>query len=131
VVSVSHTQLSEPRPAVPECIGPLRRAVVGIAAGEGATERRLDDIALAVSEALTNVVRHAYPPGQPGAMTVHAGVEDDVLAVLVCDEGRGMPEPSDEPRSGLGLLIIARVTQSLELKDAAPGVALRMAFRLG
>lgn len=131
MVSASRSQLRERRPAVAQCIGPLRRAVVQVAARAGARGRQLDDIALAVSEAVANAVRHAYPPGAPGTVTVDARVDDRVLEVLVCDEGSGMPAPSEQPGSGLGLLIIARVTDSLELRDAAPGVELRMAFRIG
>lgn len=97
----------------------------------GATGRQLENVALAVSEAVANVVRHAYPPGSPGTVTVDARVDDHVIEVIVCDEGSGMPAPSEQPGSGLGLLIIARVAESLELKDAAPGVELRMTFPLG
>lgn len=131
VVNATHSQLRERRPAVPRCIGPLRRAVVDVAARAGATGRQLENVALAVSEAVANVVRHAYPPGSPGTVTVDARVDDHVIEVIVCDEGSGMPAPSEQPGSGLGLLIIARVAESLELKDAAPGVELRMTFPLG
>jgi serine/threonine-protein kinase RsbW len=131
VVGVRNSQLSEHRPAAPEYIGPLRRAVVAVAAGAGATERQLEDVGLAVSEALTNAVRHAYPAGESGTMTIQASVDDGQLEVRVRDGGRGMPAPSEKPGSGLGLLIIARVTDSLELRDAAPGVDVHMAFELG
>jgi serine/threonine-protein kinase RsbW len=131
VVSTSRGQLRERRPAIAECIGPLRRAVVGLAAHSGATARQLEDVGLAVSEALTNAVRHAYPIDEPGVMTVDASVGDGVLEVVVSDEGAGLPVPSDNPGAGLGLLIIARVTQRLELRESEPGVSVHMTFALG
>lgn len=131
MVSTSRGQLRERRPAIAECIGPLRRAVVGLAAHAGATGRQLEDVGLAVSEALTNAVRHAYPVDDPGVMTVDASIGDGVFEVVVGDEGAGLPVPGDNPGAGLGLQIIARVTQRLELKGAAPGVAVHMTFALG
>ncbi|MEA2155108.1 MAG: Histidine kinaselike ATPase domain, partial [Solirubrobacteraceae bacterium] len=43
-----------------ENIAPLRHAVAGFAALNGASDCELEDVALAVSEALTNAVLHAY-----------------------------------------------------------------------
>ena len=46
--------------ADPQSVSALRRAVVAFAATAGATEDTRDAIALAVSEAVTNAVMHAY-----------------------------------------------------------------------
>src|SRR6059058_2983966 len=52
--------ISESFPACPESVAQARHLVSGFAAAAGASERRIEDIRLASSEALTNAVRHAY-----------------------------------------------------------------------
>ena len=53
-------RLHDRLPALPESIAPLRHSVLGFASDSGASERQREDIALAVSEALSNAVVHAY-----------------------------------------------------------------------
>jgi anti-sigma regulatory factor (Ser/Thr protein kinase) len=89
----------------------------------------LRDLALAVSEVLTNVVVHAYPNGAPtGTMAVTACIDDRELRVTVADEGVGIA-PGAAPRFGLGLTIVAEVADRLELAPAdGGGTAVRLAF---
>jgi serine/threonine-protein kinase RsbW len=130
-VSTISAQLHNRRPATAQNIGPLRRALVELAARGGATDRQRQDIALAVSEALTNVVAHAYADDPlPGVMALHGTIDDAVLEVDILDKGVGMPSPTTYPAGGLGLAIIARVTDRVELSDAAPGTHLRMTFAI-
>jgi len=57
--------------------------------------RRATSVKLAPSEALTNVVVHAYGDDQPGPMIVEAWTDErGDLLVLVCDEGRGHGAPA-------------------------------------
>lgn len=131
-VSAVSAQLHDHRPAAPQSIAALRRVVIDLAVRGGATERQCQDIALAVSEALTNAVTHAYARHpRPGAVAVHAALDGYALDVVVLDEGVGMAPPSMRPSTGLGLAIIARVTERLELSDAAPGTRVRMTFAIG
>jgi anti-sigma regulatory factor (Ser/Thr protein kinase) len=131
-VSAGSAQLHDRRPATPQSIAALRRAVIHLAVRGGATERQCQDIALAVSEALTNAVIHAYAKQpRPGVVAVHAALDGDALDVVVLDKGVGMPPPTSHPATGLGLAIIARVTERLELSDAAPGTRVRMTFAIG
>lgn len=125
-------QLRDLRLAIPQSIGPLRRAVIELAARGGATERQRQDIALAVSEALTNAVAHAYA-GQPlpGTVALHAALDADALDVVVSDHGVGMPPPTTYPPTGLGLAIIARAADRIELSGARPGTRMRMTFAIG
>jgi anti-sigma regulatory factor (Ser/Thr protein kinase) len=110
----------------------LRRAVITVAARVGATDRQRQDIALAVSEALTNAVAHAYPDRVlPGAVSVHAAYAGGALEVAVIDEGVGMPPPTTHATTGLGLAIIARAADRLELRDGTPGTHVRMTFAIG
>jgi anti-sigma regulatory factor (Ser/Thr protein kinase) len=131
-VSAVTAQLHDRRPATPQNIAALRRAVIHLAMRGGATESQRQDIALAVSEALTNAVTHAYAgQARTGALAVHAALEGDALDVVVLDQGVGMPPPTTHPPTGLGLALIARVTERLELSDAAPGTRVRMTFAIG
>lgn len=134
-VSVDYqTRLHERFPARPESIAPLRRCVAGFAGSSGASNSQREDIALAVSEALSNAVLHAYV-GQdsPGSMAVEGRVDGDMLEVTVCDDGIGMRPRDDNPGPGLGLSLIVRLTDHVEVDshDALPGVRMRMTFVIG
>jgi len=128
----SHRSRLEQRlPARPESITALRRAVVEYAARGGASARRREDIALAVSEALSNVVVHAYAGrAEPGDVRVHASIDDGALEIAVCDEGNGMTRRGG-PGLGLGLEIMSQVSDRLRLESGgAPGLRVRMTFAL-
>ncbi len=71
--------------AVPSSVPQLRRTLDGIIAGRGFDEA---SVALAVTEAVTNAVRHAYS-GSTGTVTLSAEASPDELVVTVTDEGHG------------------------------------------
>ena len=131
------TALVESYPAVPEAIGRARRAVEGFVRACGAHDDAASRVALAVSEACTNVVLHAYLEyDQAGAFHVSAElVEDDgdgALRVTVADDGRGMRPHLDSPGAGLGMPIIAQTADVFEVRSrAAGGTELCMRFRMG
>jgi anti-sigma regulatory factor (Ser/Thr protein kinase) len=120
-------------PAVPENVASLRHAVVELATRHGASDRVQTDLALAVGEACANVVVHAYPPGDVGPLIVHAEiVKDGEIVISVCDQGSGMTPRPDSPGLGLGLPLIANLSDRLEIHDGPNGVGteLEMAFTL-
>jgi diguanylate cyclase (GGDEF)-like protein len=118
--------------ATPESIAPLRQVVVEFASRNGASDRQREDIAVAVSEALSNVVVHAYAGrDDPGVVTVDAWMSNQSLEVVVCDEGIGMLPRTDSPGLGLGLALIVRMTQRVALEETMPGVRVRMTFAIG
>jgi anti-sigma regulatory factor (Ser/Thr protein kinase) len=126
--SVSHSL-----PATAGSVGRLRRSVADFARGHGASERSLESLNLAVSEALTNVVVHAYRDAAvPGPVLVVVAVRDRALVVTVADEGCGMTPRSDSPGLGLGLGLMARLADTFEItpRAAQPGIVLRMGFTL-
>lgn len=123
-------QLIEQFPAVPQSVHLVRAAVLGFAREAGMSRRRLEALQLAVSEAATNVVRHAYPSG-PGTMTITVSRASDELWVLVADRGCGHQSPSRDPGLGFGLGIIAHESDELVITERAEGgTELRMRFRL-
>jgi anti-sigma regulatory factor (Ser/Thr protein kinase) len=118
-------------PALPASVGRLRRIVVSFAGRSGATLRQREDIALALSEALSNAVQHAYHGcDRPGMIDVRASRSDDALVVAVRDDGIGLDARVDSPGLGLGLGLIGQVTERLELIDALPGLCVRMTFTI-
>ena len=128
------TSLHERLPARPTSIARLRHAVAAFAASHGATARQREDIALAVSEAVSNAVRHAYGDRNgDGTVELQAHVRNRRLEILVCDEGEGMRSRSTSPGMGIGLSLIRHVAQELTVESTqpAPGVRLRMTFAIG
>jgi serine/threonine-protein kinase RsbW len=122
--------LTHSYPAVPDSIPAARREVSEFAAATGARQDELDTIRLAVSEAVTNVVRHAYRDGF-GEIHLCACVAGGELWVLVDDEGRGLREPSPAPGLGLGLALIASSAEGFDIFErGGGGTAVRMRFRL-
>jgi anti-sigma regulatory factor (Ser/Thr protein kinase) len=108
-------------------VGGLRAAVVEFAREIGFEDT--GQIALAVSEAITNVVVHAYANAEVGDMRVVACDKPDRLIVVVRDYGAGMLPRADSPGLGLGLPLISTMTDELQIEAAdGAGTLLRMHF---
>lgn len=117
-------------PARAENVAVVRHAFGGLGEAAGVPEQLLSDIKLAVTEACTNVVIHAYPDGE-GPMEIHAALGDEHLSVMVRDQGRGVVPRADSPGLGLGLPLIATLSESLELGTGADDATeVRMTFRI-
>jgi anti-sigma regulatory factor (Ser/Thr protein kinase) len=109
-------------------VGDLRKGVVAFAAEAGFDDTA--QIALAVSEAITNAVVHAYrDDAEVGDVRVVACNEPDRLVVVVRDYGSGMLPRADSPGLGLGLPLISQMTDDLQIEAAdGTGTLLRMHF---
>jgi serine/threonine-protein kinase RsbW len=117
-------------PARAENVAVVRHAFGGLGEALQMPEQLLSDIKLAVTEACTNVVIHAYPEGE-GPMEVRAVLGEEKLSVIVRDKGRGVVPRADSPGLGLGLPLIATLTESLELGTGADDATeVRMTFRI-
>jgi serine/threonine-protein kinase RsbW len=118
-------------PARAENVAVIRHAFGGFAEALSVDEQTLADIKLAVTEACTNVVIHAYEDNEYGDLEVDASIDDRRLTVVIRDNGRGIVPRPDSPGLGLGLPLIATLAESLELgKDPADHTEVRMTFRL-
>ncbi|MEA2181776.1 MAG: serine/threonine-protein kinase RsbW [Solirubrobacteraceae bacterium] len=97
----------------------------------GASQRQCEDIAVAVSEALSNVVKHAYVGRDaPGIVAIEASARGPALVVVVSDEGIGI-RARESRGVGMGLRLIFRLTERLEFVDTMPGARVSMTFRIG
>ena len=117
------------RTAVADTVGPLRRALTRWTVAAGADQRTQEAVALAASEAITNVVVHAYRNLAEAGM-VSVGAEllgSDRLRVTVSDQGGGMVPRPDSPGLGLGLPLIVQLTQSVDI-NSRPGRGTRIAM---
>src|SRR4051794_26485303 len=116
-------------PAEPLAIRALRREVAEFALTVGVDPQRVDDLQLAVTEALTNAVRHAYAGRAPGPVAVRVEADGDRFTVTVMDEGGGLRPRPDSPGLGLGLPLMSRLADSLEFLDRpGGGTEVRLAF---
>ncbi len=113
--------LSESYPAVPEAVPLARRALAAVAASAGASGERLEEIRLAVSEALTNAVVHAYRHVDGGRFHVTAAVASDELWVLIGDDGRGLHAWNDSRGLGIGLSLISGLSDDFSIVTRASG----------
>jgi serine/threonine-protein kinase RsbW len=117
-------------PARAENVAVVRHAIGGLGEALDLDPQTLSDVKLAVTEACTNVVVHAYPDGE-GPLGISAWVRGDRLTVVVHDEGRGMLPRPDSPGLGLGLPLIATLAESLELGTGSEDqTEVRMTFVL-
>ena len=120
-------------PARAENVAVVRQALNGVAEGLALEAFTLTDIKIAVSEACTNVVLHAYP-GREGPLVVDAWAGDgEELVVVVRDHGSGFT-PAARAESaglGLGLALIASLSKEVHIgSEPGGGTEVRMRFRL-
>ncbi|MGH2860067.1 MAG: ATP-binding protein [Solirubrobacteraceae bacterium] len=125
-----HASINQSYRATPDIVPTLRHALADYAQSIGIRGAQLDGVRLAVSEAISNVVLHAYED-EPGYVHVTARVVGDELWILVADDGRG---PNTSPiRAGLGwgLAFITDAADEFALAErAGGGTEARMMFRL-
>jgi len=87
-------------------------------------------IAVAVSEAVGNVVRHAYPGNGSGRVEIEAQLDDSTIVVSVSDGGTGMTARTDRQHNGMGLPVIGRLADGVTVVSDEGGTRLSMRFEL-
>jgi serine/threonine-protein kinase RsbW len=116
-------------PARPENVAVIRHVLGAFAEALRLPPELVEDMRLAVTEACTNVVRHAYQDGE-GPIDVTIRPDGDRLELTVTDHGRGLGPSNDVSGPGLGLPLIAALADSVQL-DHSPtrGSSVAMSFR--
>lgn len=120
-------------PAKAEYISLVRLALSGLSQSRELPDETLGDLKLAVTEACSNSVRHAYGADREGSVEVVYELHPDRLVVEVSDDGAGFSEADRAPaeglsEGGLGIAIIRELADELELgtKDGGQGSRLRL-----
>ncbi len=128
--TVSATRLRIELPAVPETVPSARGAITRLCEHLEIEDELTDHIRLAVTEACTNCVLHAYDERDGDeTFALEARVEDDALLVVVRDAGTGItPRPSPVPGLGFGMGLMRQVASSVDIASR-PGRGTRIAMR--
>ena len=122
-------------PAKAEYITLCRLALTGLARLHPLSDELLADLKLALTEATSNSVRHAYP-GADGSVEIAYELRGDRLVIEVTDQGEGF-DPAEESgngdlenltEGGLGIAIIRSIADEFELGKGPGGKGARLRF---
>ena len=109
-------------PARAEYITLGRLALTGLSRLRELSDETLADLKLALTEACSNSVRHAYRDGRAGVVDIDYNLQPGYLAIEVSDDGPGFDyleadgeETSELSEGGLGLAIIRSLSDEFEL----------------
>jgi anti-sigma regulatory factor (Ser/Thr protein kinase) len=130
--SPCRTALRLALPALPVSAGDARHALDLWVQNLKPTQPERNDLLLAISEAATNAIRHAYPEGTEGAaFRLDAEISDDRLLVVLTDDGVGLGASSSNPGLGMGLPLLGTLAETLMLvgpPERSRGLEVRMWF---
>jgi serine/threonine-protein kinase RsbW len=121
-------------PAKAEYITLGRLALTGLARAEALNEETLSDLKLALSEACSNSIRHAYRDGRGGVVEIRFELAGGRVSIEVADDGNGFAaeQPAADAdelnEGGLGIAIIRAVSDEFEIGPRADGTGLRLRF---
>src|SRR4051794_30158313 len=120
-------------PAKAEYITLGRLALIGVSRLRELPQETLADLKLALTEACSNSVRHAYPGGD-GLVEILYDLQPDRLVIEVADDGEGFQPGGGAPagdelvEGGLGISIIRSVADELEIGARENGRGSRLRF---
>jgi len=115
-------------PAKPEYVALGRLALTGLAQARALPSDMIADLKLALTEAVSNSVRHAYGTPGEGQVDIRYELRSDAVVIEVLDDGDGF-DPEEAPsfegdelsEGGLGIAIIRSIADEVEI-ESRPGV---------
>jgi serine/threonine-protein kinase RsbW len=122
-------------PARAEYIILCRLALTGLARLRPISDELVADLKLALTEATSNSVRHAYGDNE-GVVEISYELSGDRLAIEVSDDGEGF-DPADDTdlgelenlnEGGLGIAIIRSIADEFDLTRGPNGRGSRLRF---
>jgi PAS domain S-box-containing protein len=116
--------------AEPTVVAELRHGVADFALAHGADQDAVNNMMLAVSEAVTNAIIHAFVGRERGRVGITAEAGEGCVLVRVLDDGRGMTPHPESPGLGLGLTMMASMATRCDIREGPSGVGteVRLAF---
>ena len=132
-------------PAKPDYLSVIRLTLSGIASRMGYTFEVIEDLKIAVSEACTNAIQHAYSEDEVGEVIIGFGIYEDKLELMVADSGKSFDfiqtknelGPYTESSTvdqltegGLGLYLIEALMDEVRVLDHSGGVMVFMVKHL-
>jgi serine/threonine-protein kinase RsbW len=121
-------------PARAEYITLCRLALTGIARLRELSDELLADLKLALTEAASNSVRHAYAGRNAGVVEISYELHPDRLVIEVTDDGEGFDPAKAEAdaeelsEGGLGIAIIRAIADEVEIGAQPGGKGSRLRF---
>ncbi|CAM2773270.1 anti-sigma B factor RsbW [Salinicoccus roseus] len=127
-------------PSSAEYVGLIRLTLSGVLSRAGASYDQIEDSKIAVSEAVTNAVKHAYGEDESGEVLIGFAIYSNKVEIIVADHGQSFnyeevkeelgPYSEDENvnylrEGGLGLFLIETLMDEVYLKKD-PGVTISM-----
>lgn len=90
-------------------------------------------LGLIVTELVINALKHAFPPGRAGVVSVDYHSEHAGWALSVCDDGVGMPASTEEAKAGLGTAIVqalaSQLSATITVTELNPGTGVSVVHR--
>lgn len=121
-------------PARAEYIALGRLALTGVLRTQPVGQEVVADLKLALTEACSNSIRHAYDGEREGSVEIRYELDGDRLAVEVSDDGGGFElenlqaDERDLDEGGLGIAIIRALTDELAIGPRSEGAGARLRF---
>lgn len=124
---VTHNRVIVELAAIPENVGVARLMAAMVAAQGAFTVAEVDEVKLAVSEAVTNAIVHGYRGDARRMVRMEATLDDGTLEIVVADEGRGIEDvelarqaavTSDPERMGLGFSFMEAHMDEVHVESA-------------
>jgi anti-sigma regulatory factor (Ser/Thr protein kinase) len=127
IVAIQNSEIDEELdlrlPADPKVLADIRLVLRRWLRHQGANDSQTLEITLAVSEACTNAIEHAYSPA-PAEFTLRATAQEGRLTFVVADAG-SWREPRGQDR-GRGLTIIRAAMDEVEVNSSESGTEIIM-----
>jgi serine/threonine-protein kinase RsbW len=121
-------------PAEPEYLLVARLTLSGIATRMNFGFDEIEDLKIAIAEACTNAIQHAYKNGNHRRIDIKFFIEEDKLRIEVEDMGKGfqpekikkLPEDLLEKERGLGIFLIKSLVDEVEFESSKKGTVVKM-----
>ncbi|MBI2423690.1 MAG: ATP-binding protein [Candidatus Hydrogenedentes bacterium] len=127
----------------PRLLQSIRSLVRCYVSDRGFSRDKTDEVVLAVDEACTNAIRHAYQGDKDKALHLHIHTNSSWMEFQLIDEGKTAPADRVQPKSaevidaeamtpgGLGMALIYQVFDEVAFSPGSPaGNIITMRLRL-